>query len=104
MSDLLDGFLDPLGRESFFGDVFGKTHRHFPGGAERTAGIMTLARLNELMSMTSVWTPETMKLYLDLQPVATADYCARVPALQGGGAPAPGPGTRCRTGSAEAPR
>ncbi len=91
MSDLLDGFLDPLGREAFFGDVFGTTHRHFPGTPERTAAIMTLARLNELMSMTSVWTPETMKLYLDLQPVATADYCTRVPSMQGGGALRPDP-------------
>lgn len=91
MSDILDSLLDPLDREAFFAEHFGKSHRHFPGEAARTAGIMTLQRLNELMSMTSVWTPETMKLYLDLQPVATADYCARVPALQGGGTLRPDP-------------
>ena len=91
MTDLFDSFLAPLDRETFFAEQFGKGHRHFPGPAERTAGIMTLKRLNELLSMTSVWTPETMRLFLDLQPVGTADYCARVPSMQGGTSLRPDP-------------
>ncbi|NIA68203.1 hypothetical protein HBA54_06325 [Pelagibius litoralis] len=91
MTDLFDSFLAPLDQAAFFAETQGKGHRHFPGKSARTADIMTLQRLNELMSMTSVWTPETMKLYLDLQPVAPADYCTRVPTMQGGGALRPDP-------------
>lgn len=85
MTDLFERFLDPPGKNAFFAEHFGKGYLHLAGDAGRSAEIMTLARLNELMSMTSVWTPETMKLVLDQQPVATADYCSRSPSLQGAG-------------------
>ena len=85
MTDLFEQFLQPLGREAFFAEHFGQGYLHLPGEPGRTAGIMTLQRLNELLSMTSVWAPETLKVFLDQQPVAVADYCSRVPSLQGGG-------------------
>ncbi len=85
MTDYFDRILDPHDRESFFRQTFGKTHLHVSGGPARSAEIMTLQKLNELMSMTSVWAPETMKLYLDQQAIAVPDYCAQVPSLQGAG-------------------
>lgn len=85
MTDLFEGFLAPHGKKTFFAEHFGRDYLHLPGDAERSAGIMDLAQLNELLSMTAVWKPETMRLFLDQQPVATADYCSQVPSMEGGG-------------------
>ncbi|GAB4393320.1 MAG: hypothetical protein Tsb0032_12290 [Kiloniellaceae bacterium] len=83
MTSLLDSLLAPLDAETFFRDYFGKQYLHVKGTPERTAAIMTLAGLNSLMSMTSVWTPQTMKLFIDRNPVPVPDYCARALALGG---------------------
>ena len=81
MTTLFDSLLAPLDAETFFRDYFGKQHLHVKGTPERTAAIMTLAGLNSLMSMTSVWSPQTMKLFVDRNPVPVPDYCARSLAL-----------------------
>src|SRR3546814_6831095 len=46
---------------------------------------MTLAGLNALISMPSVWSPQTLKLFVDRNPVPVPDYCARTLALGGDG-------------------
>lgn len=83
MTALLDSLLAPLDAETFFRDYFGKRHLHVRGTPERTAEIMTLGGLNALMSMTSVWSPQTLKLFVDRAPVAVPDYCTRALALGG---------------------
>jgi ribosomal protein L16 Arg81 hydroxylase len=85
MTSLFDSLLAPLDRETFFRDTFGKKPLHVKGTPERSAAIMTLAGLNGLMSMTSVWTPQTLKLMMDRNPVPVADYCSRTLALSGDG-------------------
>src|SRR3546814_11015744 len=81
MTTLFDSLLAPLDAETFFRDYFGKQHLHVKGSPERSTGIMTLAGLNALMSMTSVWSPQTLKLFVDRNPVPVPDYCARTLAL-----------------------
>lgn len=83
MTTLLDSLLAPLDAETFFRDTFGKRHLHVKGTPGRTAEIMTLSGLNSLMSMTSVWSPQTLKLFVDRNPVPVADYCTRALALGG---------------------
>ena len=85
MTSLFDSLLAPIDRETFFRDYFGKKHLHVKGTPERSAAIMTLAGLNSLMSMTSVWSPQTLKLVMDRNPVPVPDYCARTLALGGDG-------------------
>ncbi|MPZ10931.1 MAG: hypothetical protein GEU89_12090 [Kiloniellaceae bacterium] len=85
MTTLFDSLLAPLDAETFFRDIFGKQHLHVKGTPERSAAIMTLAGLNTLMSMTSVWSPQTLKLFIDRKPVPAVDYCARALALGGDG-------------------
>ncbi|MEO3428075.1 cupin domain-containing protein [Pelagibius sp. CAU 1746] len=85
MTSLLDSLLAPVGSETFFRDYFGKKHLHVKGTPERSAAIMTLAGLNSLMSMTSVWSPQTLKLVMDRNPVPVPDYCTRTLALGGDG-------------------
>jgi bifunctional lysine-specific demethylase and histidyl-hydroxylase MINA len=83
MASLFDSLLAPLDAETFFRDTFGRQHLHVKGSPERSAAIMTLAGLNSLMSMTSVWSPQTLKLFVDRNPVPVPDYCARSLALGG---------------------
>jgi len=85
MTTLLDSLLAPLDADTFFRDYFGKQHLHVKGTAGRSAAIMMLPGLNALMSMTSVWSPQTLKLFVDRNPVPVADYCARTLALGGDG-------------------
>ncbi len=83
MATLFDSLLAPLDAETFFRESFGRKHLHVKGTPERTAAIMTLGGLNSLMSMTSVWSPQTLKLFVDRNPVPVPDYCARALALGG---------------------
>jgi len=83
MTSLFESLLAPLDAESFFRDSFGKRHLHVKGSPERSARVMTLAGLNALLSMTSVWSPQTMKLFVDRKAVPPADYCTRALALGG---------------------
>ena len=83
MTTLLDSLLAPLDAETFFAEYFGKKPLHVKGTPERTAAIMTLAGLNSMMSMTSVWSPQTMKLFVDRNPVPVPDYCTPTLALGG---------------------
>jgi len=85
MTALFDSLLAPIGRETFFRDYFGKKPLHVKGTSERSAAIMTLSGLNGLMSMTSVWSPQTLKLVMDRNPVPVPDYCSRTLALGGDG-------------------
>lgn len=85
MTTLLDSLLAPLGRDAFFRDYFGRKHLHVKGSPERSAAILTLAGLNGLMSMTSVWSPQTLKVMMDRNPVPVPDYCSRTLALGGDG-------------------
>jgi ribosomal protein L16 Arg81 hydroxylase len=77
--DILDRLLDPVGREAFFADTFGKSWLHVPGGPERVSDIMSLDILSSLLSMTSVWTAQSMRVYVDREAVPVEDYCS--PAL-----------------------
>jgi hypothetical protein len=81
MTSLFDSLLAPHDAAAFFRDSFGKQHLHVAGTPERTTEIMTLEGLNSLMSMTSVWSPQTMKLFVDRKPVPVPEYCARALAL-----------------------
>jgi bifunctional lysine-specific demethylase and histidyl-hydroxylase MINA len=83
MTTLFDSLIAPLDAETFFRDIFGKQHLHVKGTPERTAAIMTLPGLNALMSMTSAWSPQTLKLFVDRNPVPVPDYCTRALALGG---------------------
>ncbi len=83
MTSLLDTLLAPTDAETFFRDYYGKQHLHVKGTPERTAEIMTLSGLNALMSMTSVWSPQTLKLFVDRNPVPVPEYCAQALALGG---------------------
>ena len=77
--DILERLLHPVGREAFFAETFGKSWLHIPGNPERVSDIMSLDVLSCLLSMTSVWTPQSVRVYVDREAVPVKDYCS--PAL-----------------------
>ena len=91
MSSLFETLLAPIDSETFFRDYFGRKHLHVPGAAERTADIMTLDRLNSLLSMTSIWTPGSMKLYLDQRAIGPSHYCVTTPTVDSSSGQRPDP-------------
>jgi hypothetical protein len=79
VEDILERLLHPVGREAFFAETFGKSWLHVPGSPERVSDIMSLDILSCLLSMTSVWTPRSVRVYVDREAVPVNDYCS--PAL-----------------------
>ncbi|MCC7275160.1 MAG: cupin-like domain-containing protein [Alphaproteobacteria bacterium] len=71
----LDGLLQPLGTERFFAEGFGRRTLHLQGTAARVADVMTLAELNRLLNMTTVWTPRTLQIVIDRRAVVAEEYC-----------------------------
>lgn len=82
-SSFLDRFLAPIGRKAFLADYFSKEPLHIRGGAERVAAFFDLAELSRILSMTSVWKPDTFQVFLDRTPVPKIDYCIAVPVTGG---------------------
>ncbi len=78
-----DSLVEPLGRERFFSEYFGKTWVHVKGSPEVTSQVMTWAELNRILSMRSIWTPATMRVMLDRKAVPTEDYCSSLLATGG---------------------
>ncbi|MFV2091964.1 MAG: JmjC domain-containing protein [Hyphomicrobiales bacterium] len=68
--------IEPLGEKEFFADYFGKRYVHLPGNTARTEAVMDWAQLSQILSMTSVWTPATVRIVLDGNHVPAEQYCA----------------------------
>jgi len=75
MSSILDALLDPIGRTVFMAEHFGREPLHIEGTPDRVAGIMGWDQLSGLLSMSAVWTPTSIQIVLDGNPVATEEYC-----------------------------
>ncbi|MPY71877.1 MAG: hypothetical protein GEU92_17555 [Alphaproteobacteria bacterium] len=81
MTDAFETFLAPVGPDVFFAEYFDRKPLHVPGTPEKAA-TFGLADMERLANM-SIWTPESLKLYLDTRPVAAADYLRSDPAMTG---------------------
>jgi ribosomal protein L16 Arg81 hydroxylase len=79
-----DNLVEPIGRERFFSEYFGKTWVQVKGSSSLTQSVMTWSELNRLISMRSIWTPATMRVMLDRKAMANEDYCSSLIATGGG--------------------
>lgn len=84
-----DSVLAPFDAKEFLKKHFGRSYLHIKGGAEKTAPVMTFEKMSELMSMTSVWTPQSMMVVRDRKPVPADQYCS--PAAGSSGVRRPDP-------------
>ena len=71
-----DALLAPVGAERFFAEYHGRKPLHLKGAADKFEHVMTWARLNELLGMTTVWTAQSLQLVLDKEPIPPAAYAA----------------------------
>jgi len=78
MDSILDLLLQPVGRESFLRDHLGTDALHVKGDPERVSELMSWDELSRLLSMSSIWSPFTLKMYIDRRPVPVREYCGPI--------------------------
>ena len=61
-------FIAPMPVETFTSDYFGKRPVHIRGTSPRS-GLLSTARLQELLSVRPHWTADNLKLILNSRPV-----------------------------------
>jgi ribosomal protein L16 Arg81 hydroxylase len=79
-----DDIMAPLGAARFFAEYEGQRPLHLKGAADKFAEIMTWAKLNELLSMATIWSQASLQLVLDKEPIPAARYCAPAAGRDGG--------------------
>ena len=69
----------PLGAEVFFGEIYRRQPVHVPGPAERFEPIFSWAALNELLSMTTLWSDQSCEVVLGGKVLPPDAYCYQGP-------------------------
>ena len=86
-----DEIMAPLGVERFFAEYEGRKPLHLKGRPDKFAGVMTWAKLGDLLSQATIWSQSSLLLVLDKKPIAAASYCASAPGRDGGQVMRPDP-------------
>ena len=86
-----DDIMAPLGAERFFAEYEGKQPLHLKGSPDKFANVMNWAKLNDLLGMATIWSHESLGLYLDTEPIPAASYCAPAIGRDGGRVMRPDP-------------
>ena len=76
MESLLDRLLQLVGRETFLKDHLGTGALHIKGSPELVRDLMSWEELSRLLSMSSIWSPFTLRVYMDRKPVPVNEYCS----------------------------
>jgi mannose-6-phosphate isomerase-like protein (cupin superfamily) len=76
MESLLDRLLQPVGRETFLKDHLGTGALHIKGSPELVRDLMSWEELSRLLSVSSIWSPFTLRVYMDRKPVPVNEYCS----------------------------
>ncbi len=79
-----DALLAPLGAERFLAEYHRQKPLHLKGPTDKFEAVMNWAKLNELLGMTTIWSAQSLQLYLDKEPVPPAAYAAPAPGRDGG--------------------
>jgi len=79
-----DQIMAPLGAERFFAEYDGQRPLHLKGAADKFAAVMSWSRLNDLLSMATIWSQGSLQLVLDKELVPSARYCAAAQGRDGG--------------------
>lgn len=78
----LDDFFAPISADAFLTAHYRRAPVVIPGSAVR-AGLFSYETLNELLAQSSLWTPATLKVWIDKAAVPAARYCSAMPTLDG---------------------
>ncbi len=86
-----DALLAPLGAETFLREYLGKQPLYLEGGADKFRELMNWQILNRLLGMTTIWSSQSLLLFLDKEPVPVSSYAAPAPGRDGGQVMRPDP-------------
>lgn len=79
----LADLLAPVSVAEFYAEYWGRKALHIPGTPEKLATIMSWDILTWLLNQTALWSPNTLKLMMDAEPVPPRDYCRTGPTREG---------------------
>ena len=65
----------PVSTGDFYAESFGERPLHVRGKAKKIADVMSWKDLSSLVNQAGIWSPSSLRLLLDHQPVAAAEYC-----------------------------
>lgn len=72
----LADILHPITVEEFFAEYYDRKPLYVPApDPDKFAGVMSWDKLSDILNMTALWSPGTLQLVLDRNPVAAPDYC-----------------------------
>jgi len=91
METLLDRLLGRIDRAEFRRSHLGRAPLHVKGPPDLVAGLMSWDGMSRLMSMTGIWTPDTLQVVMDCKMVPPSEYCGPGPSASGGEAQRPDP-------------
>ena len=69
----------PLEPEVFFGDIYRRRHLHLPGPETRYDSIFSWEVLNELLSMSTLWSDQSCEVVVDGKVLPPEAYCYQGP-------------------------
>jgi mannose-6-phosphate isomerase-like protein (cupin superfamily) len=88
MANRIESFAEliaPISEEQFFAEYHDKKPLHIRAQTpDKLDDVMTWDTLSEILNMTAIWSPHSLKLFLDTKPVAVDKYCR--PAIDRNGA------------------
>ncbi len=79
MANRIETFADliaPFGEDTFFAEYHDRKPLHIPAPKpDKLDDVMTWDTLSAILNMTAIWSPQSLKLYLDTKPVPVDQYC-----------------------------
>lgn len=75
--------LAPITPDQFLSEAYGKAPLHIPAAEGARRDILTWARWNEILSVSSSWTEPRLKLYIEGRRIAAEHYCDSINTLDG---------------------
>lgn len=75
--------LAPITPDQFLSEVYGKAPLHIPASEGARQDILTWARWNAMLSVSSSWTEPRLKLYIEGRRIAAEHYCDSINTLDG---------------------
>ncbi|MFC7737784.1 cupin domain-containing protein [Roseomonas sp. GCM10028921] len=73
----LADLLAPMDPARFLAEFHDRQPLHIKGGAAKFAGVLSWSVIDRLLNQTHIWSSQSLKLQMDIQPVPPEAYCIR---------------------------
>lgn len=73
----LASILQPMSPEDFFAGAHDRVPVHIPGDPDKFLYAMSWDAMSDLLNQTAIWSPASLQLYLDGQPVPAPEYASQ---------------------------